>query len=188
LDCDKASYLSYSCGSCIPFLVGVYVVAGSASYERGFGAPLHRFLLLLLQFYGLELHHLTPLGFLHIVAFITLCEAYIGTEPHFNLWNYFFRIWLRQGPGVEAAVWGCVDISIRCRQGIDPYSCLSMSNPPVGWQREWFFLRNDTDTPLHAFTGNRPTLNSAGGMVWLGGTSTSYNPYVRLSSSCNKLG
>jgi hypothetical protein len=32
-----------------------------------------------------------------------------------------------------------------------------MSNPPVGWQKEWFFLRNDVDAPLPVFTVNRPT-------------------------------
>jgi hypothetical protein len=26
-----------------------------------------------------------------MTAFVTLCEAYMGIEPHFNLWNYFFR-------------------------------------------------------------------------------------------------
>jgi hypothetical protein len=57
----------------------------------------------------------------------------MGIEPHFNLGNYFFRIWLQQGSGMEVAVWGCVDISIQFRQGIDPYFCLSMSNPLVRW-------------------------------------------------------
>jgi hypothetical protein len=51
----------------------------------------HRFLCSLLQFYGLELHHLTPLGILHIVAFVILCEALMGIEPHFDFWNYFFH-------------------------------------------------------------------------------------------------
>jgi hypothetical protein len=32
---------------------------------------------------------------LHMVAFVTLCEAYMGIEPHFNLWNYFFRTWVQ---------------------------------------------------------------------------------------------
>jgi hypothetical protein len=27
-------------------------------------------------------------------AFVTLCEAYIGIVPRFNLWNYFFHAWL----------------------------------------------------------------------------------------------
>jgi hypothetical protein len=28
---------------------------------------------------------------LHRATFMTLCEAYMGIEPHFDLWNYFFR-------------------------------------------------------------------------------------------------
>jgi hypothetical protein len=43
-----------------PVQVGGYVVACAAFYECGFGVPSYRFLLSLLQFYGLELHHLTP--------------------------------------------------------------------------------------------------------------------------------
>jgi hypothetical protein len=58
-----------------PASVGGYVVACSAFYERGFGAPSHQFLRLLLQFCGLKLHHLTPSGVLHIASFVTLCEA-----------------------------------------------------------------------------------------------------------------
>jgi hypothetical protein len=73
-----------------PVLAGGYVVACVAFYERGFSVPSHGFLCSLLQFYGLELHHLTPSGILHMMTFVTLCEAYMGIEPHFNLWNYFF--------------------------------------------------------------------------------------------------
>jgi hypothetical protein len=47
--------------------------------------PLHWFLHLLLWHYDLELHHLTPSGVLHIVAFMTLCEAYLGIDPEFDL-------------------------------------------------------------------------------------------------------
>jgi hypothetical protein len=68
-----------------------YIVACAVFYERRFGVPSHLFLRSLQQFYGLDLHRLTPSGILHMVAFVTLCEAYMGIEPHFNLWNYFFR-------------------------------------------------------------------------------------------------
>jgi hypothetical protein len=61
------------------------------SCAHGFGVPSHRFLCSLLRSYGLELHHLTPLGILHMAAFVTLCEAYIGIEPHMNLWSHFFQ-------------------------------------------------------------------------------------------------
>jgi hypothetical protein len=67
-----------------PILAGEYIMACMAFYERGFGVPSYRFLCSLLQFYGLELHHLTPSGILHMVAFVTLCEAYMGIDviPH----------------------------------------------------------------------------------------------------------
>jgi hypothetical protein len=39
-----------------------YVMACVAFYERRFNVPSHQFLRSLLQFYGRELHHLTPLG------------------------------------------------------------------------------------------------------------------------------
>jgi hypothetical protein len=77
-----------------PVQAGVYVLACRVFYEQGFGVPSHRFLCSLLQFYGLELHHLTPSGILHMAAFVTLCVAYMGIEPHFNMWNYFFHAWL----------------------------------------------------------------------------------------------
>jgi hypothetical protein len=54
--------------------------------------PLHWFLHSLLQYYGLELHHLTPSRVLHIAALVTLCEAYLGTNPKLDLWKYFFRV------------------------------------------------------------------------------------------------
>jgi hypothetical protein len=68
-----------------PIPAGGYVVACMALYERGFVVPSHRFLHSLLPFYGLELSHLTPSGIFHMVVFVTLCEAYMGIEPHFNL-------------------------------------------------------------------------------------------------------
>jgi hypothetical protein len=76
-----------------PALVEGYVVTFVAFYEQGFSALSHRFLCSLLQHYDLELHNLTPSGILHIAAFVTLCEAYMGIDPHFGLWNYFFCFW-----------------------------------------------------------------------------------------------
>jgi hypothetical protein len=87
---------------------------------------------------------------------VTLCKAYMGIEPHFNLWNYFFRIWLWPGSDAEVVVWGYADIYVQSGPGVDPYLCLSMSNPLVRWQKEWFFLRNYADAPLPVFTGKHP--------------------------------
>jgi hypothetical protein len=104
----------------------------------------------------MELHHLTPSGIVHIVDFMTLCEAYVGIEPHFNLWNYFFRARLWSGSDVEVAVWSSVDIFVRFGSGVDPYFCFPMSDAPAGWQKVWFFLRNDADASIPIFMGCCP--------------------------------
>jgi hypothetical protein len=54
----------------------------------------------------------TPWGVLHIAAFVILCKAYMGIEPLFNLFNYFFCVWLWLDSGAEAAVWGSMDIFV----------------------------------------------------------------------------
>jgi hypothetical protein len=74
-------------------------------------------------------------------------------EPHINLWKHFFRVWPRLDSDAEAVVWGCADIYVHTRPEIDPYFHLSVSNPPIGWLKEWFFLRNDTGAPLPVVTG-----------------------------------
>jgi hypothetical protein len=67
-----------------------FVMACVVLYEWGFGLPSHRFLHSLLRSYGLELHHLTLSGILHVVALVTLCEAFLGVEPPLNLWSHLF--------------------------------------------------------------------------------------------------
>jgi hypothetical protein len=59
--------------------------------ERGFGVPAGDFLRELLQFYCIELVHLAPNSITIIVAFIHLCEAFLGITPHFHLWRHFFE-------------------------------------------------------------------------------------------------
>jgi hypothetical protein len=56
-----------------------------------------------------------------MAAFVTLCEAYMGIEPHFDQWNYFFRAQLQQGLDTEVTMLGSVDIFIRSIPGVDPY-------------------------------------------------------------------
>jgi hypothetical protein len=89
---------------------------------------------------------------LHIAAFVTPCEAYMGIESHFNLWNYFDTR-LQQGSGADAVVLGGVDIFVRFGQRFDHYFHLPMSGLLNGWWKVWFLLRNDTDVLLPVFTG-----------------------------------
>jgi hypothetical protein len=68
------------------------VVVCATFFERGLGLPTNCFLRGLLHFYEIELHHLNPNTVLQILAFIVLCEAYLGIGPNFALWRYFFHM------------------------------------------------------------------------------------------------
>jgi hypothetical protein len=59
---------------------------------RGLSLPAHEFLHGLLFVYGVQMHQLTPNSLLHISCFITLCEAFLGIDPHWILWKYLFRL------------------------------------------------------------------------------------------------
>jgi hypothetical protein len=69
-----------------------YRVMFLAFLLRGLSLPAHKFLRGLLFVYGVQLHQLTPNSILHIACFITLCESFLGIEPHFLLWKYLFRL------------------------------------------------------------------------------------------------
>jgi hypothetical protein len=49
---------------------------------RGLSLPAHKFLRGILFVYGVQLHQLTPNSILHIACFITLCESFLGINPH----------------------------------------------------------------------------------------------------------
>ena len=77
---------------------------------RGLSFPIHPFLRGLLNFYGIQLHRLTPASILHMVGYIALWKMYVGIEPHFQLWRkYFCLVPQTRGEVVHevggAAVW-----------------------------------------------------------------------------------
>jgi hypothetical protein len=59
-------------------------------YWCGFGNPCHPFLCKLCDYYRVSICNLHPNSVLAVFAFITLCESYLGIQPHFNLWRHFF--------------------------------------------------------------------------------------------------
>jgi hypothetical protein len=71
------------------------VVSFVAFHERELMLSGHQFLLHLHSYYQIELHHLSPSEILHIVAFVTLCEAFVGIQSHFDLSKYFFLTYAR---------------------------------------------------------------------------------------------
>jgi hypothetical protein len=89
------------------------------------------------------------------VAFVTLWKGYLGIEPHFELWRYFFSVTLlkkREKNMLDLlALMGCVGIHLQSNQATE-YMSLQLSRSNKGWHVLWFYLKNDVVAPLPIFT------------------------------------
>ena len=75
--------------------------------ERGLALPVSEFLYALLQFWRIQLHHLTPQSILHLSIFTQFCEAFLGILPHFHLFQHFFILVPVPNAAKPAVVGGC---------------------------------------------------------------------------------
>jgi hypothetical protein len=126
-----------------------YVVSFISFHERGFGVPSSRFMRAILVHYGVELHNLTPNSISQAAIFVAVCEGYLGIAPHWDLWTHLFFAELFASPTgerkVRAAVraGGCTLLLRQLRSSQYIPAVLASSNK--GWQRRWFYLRNDEE-------------------------------------------
>jgi hypothetical protein len=105
---------------------------------RGLSFPAHEFLRGLLFVYGVQLHQLTPNSILHIACFITLCESFLGIEPHFLLWKFLFRLRPSVALSKKPELGGAV-VSIRAES---QYLEFSMAASVQGWRKKWFYIKD----------------------------------------------
>lgn len=107
-------------------------------FERGLGLPASKFLRGLLHFYNIELVHLTPNGITHIALFVHLCEAFLGIDPHFQLFRYFFR--LKPNPkSANPSVCGGAGFQLR-QSTKKHYFDVPLKDPVRTWRSEWFVI------------------------------------------------
>jgi hypothetical protein len=106
----------------------------------GLSLPAHEFLHGLLFVYGVQLHQLTLNSILHIACFMTLCESFLGIEPHFLLWHLIFRlrpsVVLSNKPKLGGAI-----VFVRAEA---QYLEFSMSASVQGWRTKWFYIKDYT--------------------------------------------
>jgi hypothetical protein len=108
--------------------------------ERGLALPTCSFFRGLLYCYGLELHHLNPNSICHISIFIHFCEAFLGIEPHWDLFRFLFRV-KPQPTTKKLAVVGGAGIQLRQQAGEKYLAYRFPSNLP-GWKNLWFYIEN----------------------------------------------
>jgi hypothetical protein len=105
---------------------------------RGFSLPAHEFLYGLPFVYGMQLHQLTPNSLLHIVCFITLCEAFLGVDPHWGLWKYLF-CFRPSGSKDEIPELGGAIVFVRSESR---YLAFKMVESVQGWRQKWFYIKD----------------------------------------------
>ena len=105
---------------------------------RGVGFPIHPFLRGLLEYYGLQLHSLTPASILHIAGYVTLCELFLGCEAHFDLWRRLFCLVPRSQKGSIFEV-GAAEIWRIAGTG---YLSGTPKKASEEWPSEWFYIKD----------------------------------------------
>jgi hypothetical protein len=75
-----------------PYPPAGFTVMFTAFLYRVLSLLAHEFLRCLLLSYGIQLWQLTPNFLLHLAIFITICEAFLGIDPHWDLWKMIFFV------------------------------------------------------------------------------------------------
>jgi hypothetical protein len=74
-----------------------------------------------------------PNSILHIACFITLCESFLGIDPHWILWKFLFRlrpsVLLDKNPELGGAI-----ILVRAE--------FNMAISVQGWRKKWFYIKD----------------------------------------------
>jgi hypothetical protein len=104
----------------------------------GLSLPAHEFLHGLLYFYGVQLHQLTPNSIPHIACFVTLCESFLGIEPHFLLWRSIFRLRPNVSLFHKPELGGAV-VSVRAEAQYLEFSMFALVQ---GWRTKWFYIKD----------------------------------------------
>jgi hypothetical protein len=104
----------------------------------GLSFPAHKFLCGLLFVNGVQLYQLTPNSILHIACFVTLCESFLGIEPHWILWKFLFRlrpsVALLKKPELGGAV-------VFVRSELHSFE-FNMAASVQGWRKKLFYIKD----------------------------------------------
>jgi len=108
--------------------------------ERELGLPCSFFFFGLLRYYRIQLHHLNPNFFVHISIFVHLCEAFLGIEPHFELFQFLFHLKPQPDSYVLDVVGG---VGLQLRQGKDKvYIPYKLGGKVIDWKPKWLYVEN----------------------------------------------
>ena len=110
------------------------------------------------------MHHLNPTGMLHITGFLTVCEAFLGIDPHVDLFREMFigrLVMLRRDAEAlcsEASIAPLGGFGLRQKPGKASYPRYTPVDNNRGWHDEWFYIQNPCgrEQAFPVFTRNAP--------------------------------
>jgi hypothetical protein len=102
-----------------------------------------------------ELHNFNPNSIAQAAIFAAVCEGFLGIDPHWDLWTHLFSAELfastMEAKKVRMAV-RAGGYTLQLRPGrMQQYIPATLVSSNKGWQRRWFYLRND-DGRLPSFS------------------------------------
>jgi hypothetical protein len=75
--------------------------------------------------------------------FITLYESFLGIQPHFNMWRYFFCLKKKGGTGGSKVVGGAY---LNLRDGMKAeYLNVPLSSSMRDWYKKWFYVQQEQE-------------------------------------------
>nr|CAD39376.2 OSJNBb0021I10.4 [Oryza sativa Japonica Group] len=129
-----------ACGEAFPTPDTHEVVVFSHFFYGGVSLPTSKFFRVILEFYGISLHHLNPNSVVHIANFVHACEAFLGIKPHFALFRRIF--FLKPQPNKsKPCVVGGAGFQLRGTLS-QKYFSMPFKTSNKGWQANWFYVQN----------------------------------------------
>jgi len=133
---------------------GEIVVFFEYYFKRGFRILVHPFLQGLLLYYEIRIYNLHPNSILLVSTFIHLCEAYVGIEPHFDLFCYLFCL-RKKGAVGGSKIAGGVYLNL-CDGMKNRYLSCPWNTSFAEWYKRWFYIREEPGSATFCDVGYIP--------------------------------
>jgi hypothetical protein len=110
-------------------------------------APASHFMRALCHHYGVELHNFAANAISQAATFVGVSEGFLGIPVKWDLWVHLFCTELFTLPTTEmrtrrAVHAGGMSLAVRSQRK-DNYILCTMTTNNAGWERGWFYLRNN---------------------------------------------
>jgi hypothetical protein len=123
-------------------------------FRRGFRVLVHPFLQGLLLYYEIGICNLHPNSILLIATFINLHEAFVGIEPHFDLFHYLFCVRKKGSQGGSKIAIG---VYLNLRDEMKTHYLNYPWNTSLSeWYKKWVYIREEPNSATFCDVGYQP--------------------------------